>query len=107
MIDTEQPTGHAAVAAVETMPAKEPGTMGFWQVWGARPQDLRPGDVLLCKIGDTGEVATDYIAERFIAKSAARVGFINQDGKRLTIGALAPVVIVRWGTHATLSESVR
>lgn len=96
-------TGQEAVDHVKTMPAKQPGTEGFWQVWGARPHHLRPGDVLISKVRDTGEVEVDFVADLFLAQSAARRGFVNQDGKRLTVGIMAPVVILRWGAHGTLA----
>jgi hypothetical protein len=90
------------------MPSKEPGTWGFWEVWGAVPRDLRPGDVLLCKVRDTDETSVDYVAEVVgLGPSGARLNYVNQDGKTMSIGLLAPVVVVRWGTHGTLSDSVR
>jgi hypothetical protein len=100
-------TGREALEFFETQGRKEPGTWGFWRVYGATPLTLRAGDILLSKVGDTDEVEADYVAERFTAKSAVRVGFVNQDGKRLTIGMAAPVIICRWGQHSTLDERVR
>ena len=102
----EQPTGHDAIALFESQGVKQPGTYGFWQVWGARTQDVKPGDILLCKNGDDGEVQADYITEVFAAKSPLRAGFINADGKRFTLGIIAPMILCRWGTHGTLADSV-
>lgn len=104
----EQPRGHAAIAMFEARTTSiQPGTWDFWQVWGARPADIRPGDLLLSKVRDTDKAAVDYVAELFTSKSIGRVGFVNQDGKQLTIGMLAPCIVLRWGTHGTLSDSVR
>jgi hypothetical protein len=96
-------TGQEAIDHVKTMPAKQPGTEGFWEVWGARPHHLRPGDILVSKVRGTDEVEIDFVADLFPAKSPARQGFVNQDAEQFTVGILSPVVILRWGTHGTLA----
>jgi hypothetical protein len=100
---SDQPKGRAAIEAFQAQGVLQPGTEGFWQVWAARPLHLRPGDILLSKVGDTSEAEVDYVEELFVAKSAARRGFVNHEGQRLTVGIGASVVIVRWGTHGTLA----
>jgi hypothetical protein len=61
-----------------------------------------PGDLIATMVDD--EVTYDLIEGTFEAKAApVRVGFIV-DGKRVTFGALVPVVILRRGTHHTLAE---
>jgi hypothetical protein len=107
MTEPTQPTGHDAIALFESQGVKQPGTYGFWQVWGARTQDIRPGDLLLSRKGETNEVCTDYVTDVFTAKSSSRAGFIDADGNRFTIGILAPMILCRWGTHGTLADSVR
>jgi hypothetical protein len=102
----QQPTGHEAITAFETQGRLEPGTEGFWTVWGARAWDMKAGDILLSKVADTDEVEVDYIAETFKAKSPVRQGFVNQDGKRLTVGVGAPIIIVRWDTRGRLAEGI-
>jgi hypothetical protein len=102
MTTTMTPT--EAIAFFEGQDRKDPGTEGFWQVWGARASHIRAGDILLSKVGDTDEVGVDYITEVFKAKSIVRQGFINQRGEHLTIGIGAPIILVRWGTHNTLAS---
>lgn len=97
-----QPTNGAdAIAFFESQPKMAPGTEGYWQVWGARARHARAGDIVISKSEDNTVV--DYVAETFVAKSLGRVGIIDGNGERFTIGQLAPVVLVRWGTHNTLA----
>jgi hypothetical protein len=87
-------------AEVEAQGALQPGTEGWWQVWGAVPGDLEPGDYVLMKDDEF------LVQDVFVAKSPARIGIVV-DGERLTLGLLCRVVILRRGTHGTLSRSVR
>lgn len=92
----------AAVAAFEDQGSLDPGTEGFWKVWGATPHTVLPGDLILIK--DLGEVTEELIAEVFEAKAyPARAGFINAEGETFTYGALAPLVVLRWGTRHILA----
>lgn len=82
----------------------QPGQAGWWKVWGARVSDIRIGDIVMCKNGSDGSVMTDYVAGTFTSKAAPlRRGFFDHDGEIFTIGVMAPVVLVRFGTHNTLA----
>jgi hypothetical protein len=87
-------------AEIEAQPRLEPGTEGWWKVWGARARDIRPGDYVLTSDEEF------FVQDVFAAKSIARLGIVC-DGERSTIGLLCPVVILRRGTRHTLSESAR
>jgi hypothetical protein len=87
-------------AEIEAQPALQPGESGWWKVWGARARDIRPGDYVLTADEEF------YVQDTFAAKSIVRLGIVC-DGERSTIGMLCPVVILRPGTHHTLSESAR
>lgn len=76
-----------------------PGTEGWWKVWGAQVRHIRPGDLVLS--GDNVEL----IADRFESKSAPlRVGFVDTDGNRFTLGARAPIALLRRGSHHLLAD---
>jgi hypothetical protein len=80
-----------------------PGTEGWWQVWGARAPHVRPGDVIATAGPDGAELS--WIADTFTAKAAPmRCGFVDLHGVRYTFGALAPLVVLRRGTHHTLAD---
>lgn len=88
-----------ALAEFEAQGAIQPGTPGWWKVWGARPQHIRKGDLLLLP-----ENGTELIADTFVAKAAPlRFGFVNAEGDRFTIGALAPIVLLRRSDHNVLA----
>lgn len=91
------------VALLERMGQLQPGEPGLWKVWGARVADIRPGDVVLDDpAGDFFEVEA-----LFEAKAAPlRVGIVVA-GERQTLGAMCPVIVLRWGTGHTLADSVR
>lgn len=80
-------------------PELAPGTEGWWQVWGARPCHIRPGDALAIQ----GEEGWLLVEDLFEAKAApARQGLVA-NGERFTIGALCPIALLRRGTHNTLA----
>lgn len=92
-------TSIEAVAEFEVQGRISPGTEGWWQVWGATPQHIRPGDLVLVQ----GEKGWTLILDTFTAKAAPlRVGLVDESGK-WTLGALCPVAVVRKGTHNTLA----
>lgn len=100
------PEAIEALAEFETQAELQPGESGWWQVWGARSRDIQAGDILLSKLDDGG-IATDYVADLFDPNAnGLRVGFIDGRGKRVTIGAMARIVLVRRGTHNTLAKSL-
>jgi hypothetical protein len=95
-------TSAEALRQVEAQGVLQPGTEGWWKVWGARVSDIRPGDLVL-----SGGDNADLIEGTFEAKAApVRVGFIA-DGERFTLGALVPVIVLRRSTHNLLAGSVR
>lgn len=97
-------TAAVALAELEAQPRLEPGTPGWWRVWGARVDDIRPGDIVMVKTAND-EVETLFIEDTFPAKSIARYGIVV-GGERSTLGRLCPIVLVRRGTHNTLSDSI-
>lgn len=85
------------------MGRKEPGTEGFWRVWGACWRDLRAGDVLMAKNRDTDEVGVDYVAE-VLEPRMGRFRYVDQNGVTMSCGMLAPIEVLRWETKNTLSR---
>jgi len=87
----------------------EPGTEGWWRVWGASPFDIEPGDLIMIK--PSGEEITEYavrhvINEGTLADECGRriITWANEDRR---IGYLVPIEIVRRGTRNYLSKSAR
>lgn len=95
------------MAEFESQPALDPGQDGWWKVWGASPQDIRAGDLVFTRGEADGDVDSFFVQETFTSKAAPmRVGIVV-DGRQQSIGALAPIVLVRRGTKNTLAGSVR
>lgn len=92
-----------AVAAFEAQEQLQPGTEGWWKVWGAKAHHIRPGDLVLSK-KDDGEVEYTLVFDLFPSKAAPlRVGVVTDDGKQYTFGALQPIIVLRWTDHNTLA----
>jgi hypothetical protein len=92
----------AAIAHFESQGALPPGTPGYWKVWGAKASHVRTGDIILSKSGDATH--TDYVSGTFESKSAPmRRGFLDADGNQFTVGALAPIIVMRWSDHNLLA----
>ncbi len=105
--------------ALDAQGTLQPGTEGYWKVWGARASDIRPGDLVMVKNQDNviseyevldyaprGREGTmmDLIRPRFRAPAkSAGAG----TGQLFSVGAMQAVVVLRKGTHHTLAESVR
>jgi hypothetical protein len=89
--------------------AIQPGTEAYWEVWGARPMDLKEGDLFIAKFGD-GEVREDQV-NRIVHEDNTfgftRVRYINQDGFDRAVGLLVRVWIFRRMTHHVLGDHVR
>jgi len=94
----------------------EPGTEGYWQVWGACARDIRPGDLVLCGWKDRDNPDIIHHAEYEVTEMASfdaptmntiRVGFITTTGRFASVGMLQPVALVRRGTHHVLGDYVR
>jgi hypothetical protein len=94
-----------AIREFEAQPTLQPGDEGWWKVWGASPDDIKAGDIVLVKDSD-GNVETLFIEDTFLAKSVTRVGVVI-DGERQTLGRLCPIILVRKGTRNTLARSIR
>lgn len=90
-----------AVAAFEAQGVLEPGTEGWWKVWGAQVHHVQAGDLVGSLVD--GEMDWFLVEELFEAKAAPlRQGFVT-DGERTTLGVLCPIVLLRRGTHNVLA----
>lgn len=88
----------AALEAQDALCPLPPGTPGWWRIWGARPCDIRPGDAVCDDSAEGFWLCQDvYLAKN----SPLRCGVVI-DGARVSLGALSPVVVLRYGTHHTL-----
>lgn len=101
-------------AALAQQGKLEPGTPGWWQVWGARAVDIRPGDLVLAGWrDDAGE--TNY-REYEVAEMAPwggddrrdllRVRFLTSFGTFASVGILQPMQLLRYGTRHMLANSI-
>lgn len=104
---TQRPTFATSADAVRQFESQgeiPPGTPGFWRVWGAQPRHIETGDLVLSVNAETGDQEWDLIVDTFTAKAAPlRIGVETPEG-RITIGALTPVIVLRWGTHHDLAR---
>lgn len=92
-----------SVATYETQPRLEPGTPGWWRVYGARPQDIRIGDLVVFT-DETVEVATIREAKSGCGVFITTVGDSWLNG--FTLGYLnRSFAVVRQGTHNMLAGS--
>jgi hypothetical protein len=110
MTDHHFTTSSDALAAFEAQGACPAGTEGFWKVYGAQVRHIRAGDLIATKSSEEEEVQWILILDTFEAKAAPlRRGFISDPDSgtdaegAFTLGALSPVVVLRWGTCATLA----
>jgi len=98
------PTSEAAWREAEAQGPLKPGDEGWWKVWGARPQDVRAGDMVLWQDSQGQEAM--LIEECFQSKAwPMRQGWIVE-AEPLTFGSLAQIVLLRRGTCNTLADSV-
>src|ERR1035438_6364265 len=95
--------------ALDAQNTISPGTEGWWKVWGARVNDIRPDDMIMVKPKDT-EI-TEHVVTRIVPESgmldAMYLRFIDADGEDIRIGRMCAVIVLRKGTHHTLAGSVR
>lgn len=81
----------------------QPGDEGWWRVWACSVGDIREGDIVLTKNGESYEAL--FIEDIYPANSPTRFGIVVGGGQRQTLGRLVGVVIMRKGTKNTLSSS--
>ena len=85
----------------------QPGTPGYWQVWGASARDVRVGDLVIARWEN--EDGTHSLEEYEIAEVTH--GFptrcVATDGRKFWLGALQRLAVLRQGTHNTLSPYCR
>jgi hypothetical protein len=94
----------AARAAIKAQQRIQPGTDGWWKVYGARVADIRPGDYVFTRDDLDGFLVEDtYTNEGW---RGFRAGIVV-DGERMSIGTLCPIVLLRRGTKGTLADSIR
>lgn len=86
----------------------QPGQPGWWRVFGARAQDIRPGDrvVWLGRDGIRDETAVERVPYGDLLWDRMRYRFRPLEGPLFNIGALQPVVVLRWGTRHTPADSI-
>lgn len=82
-------------AEIEAQPVLQPGTEGWWKVYGVSGRHIRPGDYVL--VGDD----EFFVQDTYAPLNVARHGIVV-DGERQTIGTLANVTVLRRGTKSTL-----
>jgi hypothetical protein len=93
----------------------EPGTEGYWPVYGARALDIEPGDLVMSGWKDEDDPAIKRHAEYEVVdmssfgdlRDSCRVRFLTTAGQLRSVGMLQPMVLLRRGTHSTLCSSVR
>lgn len=85
----------------------QPGDEGFWQVWGARAQDILPGDVLMVRWehDDGSHEIGEYEVIEVAPWGAVGITVTTTTGT-IHVGHLQRIALVRWGTHNTLAGSI-
>jgi hypothetical protein len=93
--------------ALDAQGTIQPGTEGWWRVWGACINDIRQNDMIMVK-PQNGEI-TEHVVTRIIPEDgmldAIYLRFIDADGEDIRIGRMCSVIILRRETQHTLSES--
>lgn len=102
----EATTTAKAFAELDAQGAIAPGVEGWWKVWGARPYDVKAGDLVLYDHTKEGSEGWALIEDTFTPKAyPIRVGWVAE-GEKFTMGAGVPIIVLRRGTHHTLADSV-
>lgn len=81
----------------------QPGTGGYWRVFGARAQDIVTGDMV---ITDSHEFQVGQVVRRRDLRDIVCPAFLGTDGKTYHVGALQPIVVLRHGTRHILAPSI-
>lgn len=91
----------------------EPGSPGYWRVYGARADDIRPGDLVMSGWADDDGIKrhAEYdvvdLAPWGDLRDSLRVRFLTTTGQHASVGRMQPMALLRQGTHGTLADSVR
>lgn len=101
MTDTTTNTDAAELQAQLEAPDRiEPGTAGWWRVWGARSSVIRSGDVIVTL--EDGELVFDDVAA--VEHLPLRFRITRHDGTTFTLGQLfAGWQLYRRGDRNTLA----
>lgn len=93
---------------LETQPTLQPGETGWWKVWGARAQDIRPGDIVV--VSTAGVIDEFQVADPAPygdgLKDLIRRRFRASTGELFSVGALQAMTLLRKGTRNTLADSI-
>lgn len=95
---TATKTTAEAVAEFEAQGAIDPGTEGWWRVWGAQPRHIRPGDLVVDADG------WFLVTEAGPSTNGLQFGVVTAEGERFWFGLLHRVNVVRRGTKNTLAK---
>lgn len=98
--------------ALGSQGAIQPGTQGWWRVWGATVNDIQAGDLIMVgtKADDGSHVITEHHVVTIVPEDGIKGAIylhITNDGGERWIGRMCPVQVLRQGTHNTLAGSVR
>jgi len=77
----------------------QPGTMGFWRVYGARPTDFKVGDIIRDSQGF-------YQIREIKAETLTKCVFETVTEGPVFVGKMALVNCYRWGTNHILADSI-
>ena len=89
--------------ALDAQGILQPGEQGWWRVYGARAEDILPGDLVMIKDDEFQVAERAPWGNRW---DTLRVRFRTAAGELRTVGMLQPVEVVRRGTHCTLAQSI-
>lgn len=94
--------------ALEAQGRLQPGTEGWWQVWGASSRDVRAGDMVMViwGKGTPDEEFAEYLIDEILDREIVAPKFKSSEGETFRIGALQPIILMRRGTHHTLADSL-
>ena len=86
------------------------GQEGYWEIFGVRADEIRPGDLVAVTWSDMPEVQEYEIAEQIVRgdiRDLCAKRFRATDGTEFSLGMLASNFrVLRWGTHHVLSETL-
>lgn len=94
--------------ALDAQGTIQPGTEGWWRVFGACAKDIRVSDMVMVEYADTGvrEFMVSELAPTGDISDVIAPRFLATDGNRYRVGALQKVVVLRRGTRHILADSI-